>query len=106
MAFCEQSSVHKSMQIRLYLCVFEFQRSPPSRWLTDSTSSSASASSLHYICNSGSRLRDLKSCAIHTAVTVQTRYLILLSVLKRIHCGMGLFCLAFFASFCLILKVF
>ena len=33
-------------------------------------------------------------------------HLILLSVLNRIHCGIGLFCLAFFASFCFILKVF
>lgn len=29
-----------------------------------------------------------------------------LSVRKRIHCGMGRFCLAFFASFCLMRKVF
>ena len=33
-------------------------------------------------------------------------HLILLSVRNRIHCGMGRFCLAFFASFCLIRKVF
>lgn len=36
----------------------------------------------------------------------QFLYLILLSVLKRIHCGIGLFCLAFLASMRLILKVF
>ena len=33
-------------------------------------------------------------------------HLILLSVLKRIHCGMGLFCLAFLASFLLMRNVF
>ena len=32
--------------------------------------------------------------------------LILLSVLKRIHCGMGLFCLAFLANFLLMRNVF
>ena len=33
-------------------------------------------------------------------------HLILLSVLKRIHCGMGLFCLAFLANFLLMRNVF
>ena len=33
-------------------------------------------------------------------------HLILLSVLNRIHCGMGLFCLAFLASFLLMRNVF
>ena len=37
---------------------------------------------------------------------LERTHLILLSVRNRIHCGMGRFCLAFFASFCLIRKVF
>ena len=33
-------------------------------------------------------------------------HLMVFPVLKRIHCGMGLFCLAFFARIFLVLKVF
>ena len=42
----------------------------------------------------------------HNAKRQRDVHLILLSVRKRIHCGMGRFCLAFFASFCLIRNVF
>ena len=39
-------------------------------------------------------------------ITQGIAHLILLSVRKRIHCGIGLFCLAFFASFRLMRNVF
>ena len=46
------------------------------------------------------------SLSYHRGSLSNEAHLIVLPVLKRIHCGMGLFCLAFFARIFLVLKVF